>query len=45
MYELGNDKTVTEKVWNLVKHFIPFYDCTVGIIDQDIGEAVTSLHD
>ncbi|WP_066025006.1 QWxxN domain [Enterococcus mundtii] len=42
MYELGNDKTVTEKVWNVVKHFIPFYDCVVGIIDQDIGEAVTS---
>lgn len=42
MYEFGNDKTVTEKVWNIVKHFIPFYDCVVSIIDQDVNEAVTS---
>ncbi|MDA9461921.1 hypothetical protein B835_1848 [Enterococcus mundtii 3F] len=42
MYELGNDKTITEKVWNIVKHFIPFYDCIVGIIEKNVGEAVAS---
>lgn len=42
MYKLGNDKTITEKVWNIVKHFIPFYDCIVGIIEKNVGEAVAS---
>ncbi|WP_238046434.1 QWxxN domain [Enterococcus mundtii] len=42
LYDFGNDKTIKEKVWNIVKHFIPFYDCVVGIIDQNVGEAATS---
>lgn len=42
LYAAGDDKTIVEKVWDFVKHFIPFYDCVVGIIDQDVTEAVFS---
>lgn len=40
LYELGDDKSITEKVWDALKHFIPFYDCIVGIIEQDASTAV-----
>ncbi|MGM9904355.1 MAG: hypothetical protein ACI32O_10600 [Enterococcus sp.] len=42
LYDSGNDKADIEKAWNVIKHFIPFYDCVTGIINQDVGEAVTS---
>ncbi|OTP10081.1 hypothetical protein A5844_001779, partial [Enterococcus sp. 10A9_DIV0425] len=42
LYDSGNDKSDTEKLWEVIKHFIPFYDCVTGIINQDTGEAVTS---
>ncbi|OTP11977.1 hypothetical protein A5844_000192 [Enterococcus sp. 10A9_DIV0425] len=42
LYDSGNDKADLEKIWDVIKHFIPFYDCVVGIIDQDIGKAITS---
>ena len=42
LYDSGNDKADIKKAWDVIKHFIPFYDCVVGIKNQDVGEAVTS---
>lgn len=42
LYDSGNDKTTTEKIWDVVKHFIPFYDCVVSSINRQVGEAVAS---
>lgn len=40
LYDSGRETTTTEKVWDVFKHLIPFYDCVVGIINKDVGEAV-----
>lgn len=40
LYESGNDKTITSQVWDVVSHFIPFYDCVVGIVNKDTASAV-----
>lgn len=40
LYESGNDQTMASKVWDAVSHFIPFYDCVVGIINKDVESAV-----
>lgn len=40
LYESGNDKTMTSQVWDVVSHFIPFYDCVVGIVNKDTASAV-----
>lgn len=42
LYEFGNDKSAPEQIWDVVKHIIPFYDCIVGIIDNNVSDAVTS---
>ncbi|WP_086283365.1 hypothetical protein [Candidatus Enterococcus wittei] len=42
LYDSGNDKADIEKAWDVIKHFIPFYDCVIGIKNQNVGEAVTS---
>lgn len=42
LYESGNDKATTEKIWDMVKHIIPFYDCVVSSINGQVGEAVSS---
>ncbi|MGM9904023.1 MAG: hypothetical protein ACI32O_08880, partial [Enterococcus sp.] len=42
LYDSGNDKADIEKAWDVIKHFIPFYDCVTGIIDRDTGQAVVS---
>lgn len=42
LYEFGNDKSVPEQIWDVIKHIIPFYDCIVGIIDKNVSDAVTS---
>ncbi|WP_375152286.1 hypothetical protein [Enterococcus mundtii] len=42
LYDFGNDKTITSQVWDVVSHFIPFYDCVVGIVNQNVGEAAMS---
>ncbi|WP_086283927.1 hypothetical protein [Candidatus Enterococcus wittei] len=42
LYDSGNDKSDVEKLWDVAKHFIPFYDCATGIINQDTEEAVIS---
>ncbi|WP_375152333.1 hypothetical protein [Enterococcus mundtii] len=42
LYESGNDKTITSQVWEVVKHFIPFYDCVTGSINQDTEGAIVS---
>ncbi|WP_375152269.1 hypothetical protein [Enterococcus mundtii] len=31
LYDSGDDKADLEKALEVVKHFIPFYDCVVGI--------------
>lgn len=43
LYDFGNDKSVPEQIWDVVKHIIPFYDCIVGIIDKNVPDAVTSF--
>ncbi|QHQ25695.1 hypothetical protein GMX10_17865 [Pectobacterium parvum] len=40
LYEAGNDKSDIQKIWSVVKHIIPFYDCVEGIINKDIEHAV-----
>ncbi|THE06650.1 hypothetical protein E1H99_12860 [Enterococcus hirae] len=42
LYDSGNDKADLKKAWEVAKHFIPFYDCVTGIINQDTEEAVVS---
>ncbi|OTP10343.1 hypothetical protein A5844_002043 [Enterococcus sp. 10A9_DIV0425] len=42
LYDSGNDKADLKKAWEVTKHFIPFYDCVTGIINQDTEEAVVS---
>ncbi|MDV7743882.1 QWxxN domain [Enterococcus mundtii] len=42
LYDSGNDKTVASAVWDGVKHFIPFYDCIVGINNRDTKGAAIS---
>lgn len=35
LYEKGNDSSHIIKIWNILKHTIPFYDCAEGIINND----------
>lgn len=42
LYDSGRETTTAEKIWDVFKHLIPFYDCVVGSINKDIGEAVPS---
>lgn len=42
LYEFGNDKSVPEQIWDVIKHIIPFYDCIVGVIEKNVSDAVTS---
>ncbi|MGL9893262.1 QWxxN domain [Enterococcus mundtii] len=40
LYDSGNDQTLASKVWDTVSHFIPFYDCVIGIVNKDAASAV-----
>lgn len=40
LYEAGNDKSDIQKVWNVIKHFIPFYDCVEGGVNNNPEQAV-----
>ncbi|EMA4781802.1 EndoU domain-containing protein [Providencia rettgeri] len=40
LYQSGNTQSDNQKVWNIVKHVIPFYDCVEGIINDDPVQAV-----
>ncbi|MGM9902391.1 MAG: QWxxN domain [Enterococcus sp.] len=42
LYELGNDKTILEKTWNIGKHFIPFYDCITDAAKKKVADAIPS---
>ncbi|MGM9903515.1 MAG: QWxxN domain [Enterococcus sp.] len=42
LYDSGNDKTRNEKIWDVIKHFIPFYECIEGIANRDVVQAVPS---
>lgn len=35
LYEKGHDYAGIEKIWNVVKHLIPFYDCIDGLTSGD----------
>jgi len=39
LYQFGNDPSDSQKVWNIAKHLIPFYDCTNDIIEENIAAA------
>lgn len=40
LYDKGNNPSDLQKVWEVVKHFIPFYDCISGIKNNNPVEAV-----
>jgi len=40
LYESGNDKSDIQKLWVVIKHIIPFYDCIEGILNNDVVQAV-----
>lgn len=40
LYQKGDKQSDIQKVWEGAKHFIPFYDCVSGIIDNDPVQAV-----
>lgn len=42
LYDSGRETTMVTKIWDVFKHLIPFYDCVVGSMNKDIGEAVPS---
>ncbi|MGM0274409.1 hypothetical protein [Enterococcus sp. AZ080] len=42
LYDSGDDKADLEKALEVVKHFIPFYDCVTGSINQDTEGAIVS---
>lgn len=42
LYEMGNDSSDIIKIWNIVKHTIPFYDCAEGIMNNDPVQGVPS---
>lgn len=43
LYEKGYDYSATEKIWNVVKHLIPFYDCIEGSTSGDVLKAAHAL--
>ncbi|MCT2386406.1 hypothetical protein [Erwinia pyrifoliae] len=40
LYEAGNDKSDIQKIWGVVKHLIPFYDCVEDIVNNNLQQAV-----
>lgn len=42
LFEEGNDRSALEKCWDIVKHYIPLYDCINSIIEQDVKGAILS---
>ncbi|MCS3433124.1 hypothetical protein [Klebsiella sp. BIGb0407] len=36
LYNFGNEYSDLQRVWHIVKHIIPFYDCTNSIIEKNI---------
>ncbi|MGM9904292.1 MAG: QWxxN domain [Enterococcus sp.] len=42
LYKSGNDQSISDQVWDVAKHFIPFYDCVTGLIEQDFAGAAPS---
>lgn len=43
LYEAGHDYSGIEKVWNVVKHIIPFYDCVEGVSSGDSLQIAQAL--
>ncbi|CCG88395.1 membrane-targeted effector domain-containing toxin [Erwinia piriflorinigrans] len=42
LFEAGNDSSEIGKIWDVVKHIIPFYDCIEGVVNNDPVQAVSS---
>ncbi len=42
LFKKGDDKSKSQKTWDVVKHFIPFYDCVDSIEKNDVGGAIFS---
>lgn len=42
LYTSGDNKSDIQKIWNVIKHFIPFYDCVEGVINNNPVQAVPS---
>lgn len=42
LHEAGNDKSGIQKIWNVIKHLIPFYDCVEGSVNNNLEQAIPS---
>lgn len=42
LHTSGDDKSDIQKIWNVIKHFIPFYDCVEGVINNNPVQAAPS---
>lgn len=42
LFQSGNDRSDLQRIWQVVKNFIPFYDCIEGILDKDALKAIPS---
>lgn len=40
LYASGNDQSDFQKVWRVIKHIVPFYDCIEGIVNSDPAQAI-----
>lgn len=43
LFNSGNDDSDAQKIWNNVKHFIPFYDCVEGIASGEPGQVTSAI--
>lgn len=42
LHEAGNDQSDIQKLWNVIKHLIPFYDCVEGFVNNNLEQAIPS---
>lgn len=42
LHTSGDDKSDIQMMWNVIKHFIPFYDCVEGVINNNPVQAAPS---
>ncbi|WP_157861794.1 hypothetical protein [Erwinia tasmaniensis] len=42
LFQSGNDRSDLQKIWSIVKNFIPFYNCIEGVLEKDALKAIPS---
>ncbi|XTZ39719.1 hypothetical protein ACQYRI_06945 [Salmonella enterica] len=45
LYHSGDDKSELEKIWNFIKHIIPFYSCLEGLVSGQKQQVIEALPD